>query len=118
MNSFKLPSALESRLLQRWPALAAVSAWLVGMLCWPSRFEDPQVERELTVDYGRRFADFRRAALVFGTLIWACALTQVFCYRAAAVASCSLLPVRMLAGTTYDEAAHHDNTTGFDRGSR
>ncbi|MGB8414750.1 ferredoxin reductase [Paraburkholderia sp.] len=46
------------------------------------------------------------------------ALTQDFCYRAAAVASCSFLPVRMLAGTTYDEAAQHDNTTGIDRGGR
>jgi DNA replication protein DnaC len=46
------------------------------------------------------------------------ALTQVFCYRAQVVASCNLLPVRMLAGATYDEAAQHDNTTGIDRGSR
>ncbi|XUW93158.1 hypothetical protein OH764_33905 (plasmid) [Burkholderia sp. M6-3] len=52
------------------------------------------------------------------SIILAGALTQDFCYRAAAVASCSLLPVRMLAGTTYDEAAKHDNTTGIDRGSR
>ncbi|RQQ07107.1 hypothetical protein DF107_31670 [Burkholderia stagnalis] len=42
------------------------------------------------------------------------ALTQDFCYQAAPVASCNLLPVRMLAGTTYDEAAQHDNTTGID----
>jgi hypothetical protein len=42
------------------------------------------------------------------------ALTQVFCYRARVVASCNLLPVRMQAGATYDEAAQHDNTTGID----
>jgi len=42
------------------------------------------------------------------------ALTQDICYQAMPVASCNLLPVRMLAGTTYDEAAQHDNTTGID----
>jgi hypothetical protein len=46
------------------------------------------------------------------------ALTQVFCYRARLVASSILLPVRRLAGATYDEAAQHDNKTGIDRGSR
>ncbi|MCC8405864.1 hypothetical protein LJ655_29100, partial [Paraburkholderia sp. MMS20-SJTN17] len=40
------------------------------------------------------------------------ALTQFFCYRATGIASCNLLPVRMLAGATYGEAAQHDNTTG------
>ncbi|MGF6916489.1 hypothetical protein [Paraburkholderia sp. 40] len=48
------------------------------------------------------------------TIMLAGALTQVFYYQAAPVASCNLLPVRMLAGTTYDEAAQHDNTTGID----
>lgn len=46
------------------------------------------------------------------------ALTQVFYYRARLVASSILLPVRRLAGATYDEAAQHDNKTGIDRGSR
>ncbi|SIT38792.1 hypothetical protein BN2476_190018 [Paraburkholderia piptadeniae] len=35
-------------------------------------------------------------------LTHAVALTQEFCYRAVLVASCNLLPIRMLAGTTYD----------------
>ncbi|MFP3646541.1 hybrid sensor histidine kinase/response regulator [Paraburkholderia sp. SIMBA_054] len=72
MNLFRLPSVSRSRLVEHWPALGAASAWLVDLMCWPSRFDDPQVEREFTVDYGRRFADFRRAALILGTLIWAC----------------------------------------------
>jgi hypothetical protein len=42
------------------------------------------------------------------------ALTQDICYRAMAVASCNLLPVRMLAGATNDEAAQHDNKKGID----
>jgi hypothetical protein len=42
------------------------------------------------------------------------ALTQVICYQTRVVASCNLLPVRMQAGATYDEAAQHDNTTGID----
>lgn len=42
------------------------------------------------------------------------ALTQVIRCRAKVVASCNLLPVRMLAGATYDEAAPHDNTAGID----
>jgi hypothetical protein len=42
------------------------------------------------------------------------ALTQDICYRARAVASGNLLPVRMPAGATYDEAAQHDNKTGID----
>lgn len=45
------------------------------------------------------------------------ALTQDFCYRAAAVAPCGLLRVRMLAGTSDDEAAQHDSTTGINRAS-
>ncbi|SIT64919.1 hypothetical protein SAMN04487769_0141 [Burkholderia sp. b14] len=45
------------------------------------------------------------------TIILAGALTQVFCYRAEPVASCNWLPVSMLAGTTDDEAAQHENTT-------
>jgi signal transduction histidine kinase/CheY-like chemotaxis protein len=72
MNIFRFQSGTESNWLGRSPALAAVRAWLVDILCWPARFEDPQAEREFTEDYGRRFADFRRAALVLGTLIWVC----------------------------------------------
>ncbi|MGF6721328.1 signal transduction histidine kinase [Paraburkholderia sp. GAS41] len=72
MNIFRFQAATESKFLNGSPALGAIRAWLVDMLCWPARFEDPQVEQEFTEDYGRRFADFRRAALVLGTLIWAC----------------------------------------------
>ncbi|WP_052392044.1 hybrid sensor histidine kinase/response regulator [Paraburkholderia bannensis] len=72
MNLFGFQSATESRFLKRSSAPGAVRAWLVDILCWPARFEDPQVEEEFTQDYGRRFADFRRAALVLGTLIWVC----------------------------------------------
>lgn len=72
MNIFRFHSATESPLLKRLPASVAIRAWLVDMLCWPARFEDPQVERDFTEEYGRRFADFRRAALVLGTLIWVC----------------------------------------------
>jgi signal transduction histidine kinase len=72
MNIFRFQSATESKFQKRSPALGAVRAWLVDMLCWPARFEDAQVEQGFTEDYGRRFADFRRAALVLGTLIWAC----------------------------------------------
>lgn len=72
MNLFRFQSTTESTCPKRAPVSGAVRAWLVDMLCWPARFEDPQVEREFTEDYGRRFADFRRAALVLGTLIWVC----------------------------------------------
>ncbi|WP_069262143.1 ATP-binding response regulator [Paraburkholderia nodosa] len=72
MSIFRFQSATESAFLKRSHAPSAVRAWLVDMLCWPGRFEDPQVEREFTEEYGRRFADFRRAALVLGTLIWVC----------------------------------------------
>jgi two-component system, sensor histidine kinase len=72
MNIFRLQAASEWKRVKRSPALLAISAWLVDILCWPARFEDPQLEREFTLDYGRRFADFRRAALILGTLIWAC----------------------------------------------
>jgi hypothetical protein len=48
------------------------------------------------------------------TITFAGALTQDICYRARAVASGNLLPVRMPAGATYDEAAQHDNKTGID----
>lgn len=72
MNLFGFQSATDSRFLKRSSAPGAVRAWLVDILCWPARFEDPQVEAEFTEDYGRRFADFRRAALVLGTLIWVC----------------------------------------------
>jgi signal transduction histidine kinase len=72
MNMFGLPLTSRSKLVERWPALGAASAWFVDLVFWPARFEDPQVEHEFTLDYGRRFADFRRAALVLGTLIWAC----------------------------------------------
>jgi signal transduction histidine kinase len=72
MKMFRLPLASRSKLVERWPALGAASAWFVDLVFWPARFEDPQVEHEFTLDYGRRFADFRRAALVLGTLIWAC----------------------------------------------
>jgi signal transduction histidine kinase len=72
MNLFKSRAAPECKLIERWPALAAVWAWHVDMFFWPARFDDPQVEHEFTLEYGRRFADFRRAALVLGTLIWAC----------------------------------------------
>jgi hypothetical protein len=60
------------------------------------------------------------ASRIFGPDNWAAtislagALTQVFCYRARLVASSILLPVRRLAGATYDEAAQHDNETGVD----
>lgn len=46
------------------------------------------------------------------------ALTQIHCYRAAAVASLILLPVRGLTGAIYGEATQHDDTTGIDSGSR
>ena len=46
------------------------------------------------------------------------ALTQISCYRAAAVASSILLPVRGLTGATYGEATQHDDTTGIDHSSR
>ncbi|MBN3763861.1 hybrid sensor histidine kinase/response regulator [Burkholderia sp. Ac-20365] len=72
MNMFKLPSASRSKVIERWPALRAAGAMLAELMFWPARFDDPQVEREFTIDYGRRFAEFRRAALVLGTLIWAC----------------------------------------------
>ncbi len=72
MNLFGFQSATESRFLKRASAPGAVRAWLVDILCWPARFEDPKVEEEFTQDYGRQFADFRRAALVLGTLIWVC----------------------------------------------
>jgi two-component system, sensor histidine kinase len=74
MNIFRLHSASEwkAKSLPQSSAATAIKAWLVDMLCWPARFEDPRVEREFTLDYGRRFADFRRAALILGTLVWAC----------------------------------------------
>ncbi|PVX61033.1 ATP-binding response regulator [Paraburkholderia unamae] len=72
MSIFRFTSETESKFLKGSAAPGAVRAWLVDILCWPARFEDPRVEREFTEDYGRRFADFRRAALVLGTLIWVC----------------------------------------------
>ena len=72
MNIFRFQSATQSKFLKRSPALDAIRSGLVEVVCWPARFEDPQVEREFTEDYGRRFAEFRRVALVLGTLIWAC----------------------------------------------
>ncbi|WP_322044179.1 hybrid sensor histidine kinase/response regulator [Paraburkholderia sp. J67] len=72
MSGLIFQSATESRFLKRSSAPGAVRAWLVDILCWPARFDDPKVEVEFTEDYGRRFADFRRAALVLGTLIWVC----------------------------------------------
>ncbi|WP_213308760.1 ATP-binding response regulator [Paraburkholderia sacchari] len=72
MNIFRFQAAAESNFLKRSSAPGAIRAWLVDMLCWPARFDDPRVEQEFTEDYGRRFADFRRAALVLGTLIWVC----------------------------------------------
>lgn len=72
MNIFRFQSASESKFLKRSAAPGAVRAWLVDILCWPAQFADPQVEQAFTEDYGRRFADFRRAALVLGTLIWVC----------------------------------------------
>lgn len=70
MNLFRLQAASEWKVVKRSPALTAISAWLIDLLCWPARFANPQVEQAFTVDYGRRFADFRRAALVLGALIW------------------------------------------------
>ncbi|CAB3809204.1 Sensor histidine kinase RcsC [Paraburkholderia caffeinitolerans] len=72
MNIFRFQSAAASNFLKGASAPGAIRAWLVDMLCWPARFDDPRVEQEFTEDYGRRFADFRRAALVLGTLIWVC----------------------------------------------
>lgn len=72
MSIFRFQQATESTFLNHSSARAAIRAWLVDMLCWPARFADPQVEQAFTEDYGRRFADFRRAALVLGTLIWVC----------------------------------------------
>jgi two-component system, sensor histidine kinase len=72
MNIFRIQSAAEPKFLKNSPIPGAVRAWLVDILCWPARFEDPEVERAFTEEYGRRFADFRRAALVLGTLIWVC----------------------------------------------
>ncbi|MDR3100061.1 MAG: hybrid sensor histidine kinase/response regulator [Paraburkholderia sp.] len=72
MSIFRFQSGTESKFFKHSPAPGAVRAWLIDMLCWPARFDDPEVEREFTEDYGRRFADFRRAALVLGTLIWVC----------------------------------------------
>ncbi len=72
MNMSRFQSATESKFLKPSSAPGAIRAWLVDILCWPARFEDPRVEQEFTEDYGRRFADFRRAALVLGTLIWVC----------------------------------------------
>ncbi|QBR01477.1 response regulator [Paraburkholderia pallida] len=72
MNMFRFQSETESKFLKHSPVPAAVRAWLVDLLCWPARFEDPQREQAFTEDYGQRFADFRRAALVLGTLIWVC----------------------------------------------
>jgi two-component system, sensor histidine kinase len=72
MSIFRIQPAVESKWLKRASAPGAIRAWLVDILCWPARFEDPKVEQAFTEDYGRRFADFRRAALVLGTLIWVC----------------------------------------------
>jgi signal transduction histidine kinase len=72
MNRFRSQSPTELDTLNRSSMLDAVRAGLVEVVCWPARFKDPRVEREFTEDYGRRFADFRRVALVLGTLIWAC----------------------------------------------
>lgn len=72
MNLFSLPRAFTWKRLQQQPAFAAFVARLVETLCWPSRFADAEVEREFTIDYGRGFADFRRAAIVLGTLVWLC----------------------------------------------
>ncbi|WP_434665893.1 hybrid sensor histidine kinase/response regulator [Paraburkholderia sp. A3BS-1L] len=72
MNIFRFQSAAEANFLKRSSAPGAIRAWLGDMLCWPARFDDPRLEQEFTEDYGRRFADFRRAALVLGTLIWVC----------------------------------------------
>ncbi|MEX3672416.1 hypothetical protein, partial [Paraburkholderia phenoliruptrix] len=55
----------------------------------------------------------RRPPVKHCSMSLGCALTQDYCYRVRAVASCNLLPVRMLAGATYDEAAQHDNKTGI-----
>lgn len=72
MNLFSLQPVSASKLLQQRPALAAISARLVDMLCWPARFGNPQLERDFTVEYGQQFADFRRAAMILGTLVWLC----------------------------------------------
>jgi two-component system, sensor histidine kinase len=72
MNIFRLQAATEWKVVKRSPALTAISAWLIDILCWPAPFADPQVEQAFLADYGERFAAFRRAALIMGTLIWAC----------------------------------------------
>ncbi|MGF6815047.1 signal transduction histidine kinase [Paraburkholderia atlantica] len=72
MNLFSLPQASAWKRLQQQPALATFIARLVETLCWPARFADPEVERQFTIEYGRGFADFRRAAIILGTLVWMC----------------------------------------------
>ncbi|NUX56138.1 hypothetical protein [Paraburkholderia youngii] len=72
MNLFSLPQASAWKRLQQQPALATFIARLVETLCWPARFADPEVERQFTIEYGHGFADFRRAAIILGTLVWMC----------------------------------------------
>lgn len=51
-------------------------------------------------------------------IVLAGALTQVFCYRARLLELSILVPVRLVAAQTYDQAAQYGNSTGIDRSGR
>lgn len=109
---------------QRSHAFSAVADWTVEMFCWPSRFADPAVERDFTVDFGQRFADFRRAAIILGTLVWICFgwweinlarssaafrpyFVEIFAFRCiGAVAACVVIVLTFRPSFRDDATAH------------